>query len=125
MVRSGHEAPKVDVKHEIDESMKSVPSPPRLELSNEISNVLNDADNIINNDFVKVEELDYRDIQEIKYEYSFDNIKNEFDGEKVRKILEIFYNEADNGKSRIDCEMLGLTGDNTDFINFVSSMHRE
>ena len=56
--------------------MKSVPSPPRLELSNEISNVLNDADNIINNDFVKVEELDYRDIQEIKYEYSFDNTKN-------------------------------------------------
>lgn len=63
--------------------MKTVPSPPCLELSNEISNILNDADNIINNDFVKVEELDNRDIQEIKYEYSFDNIKNEFDGEKV------------------------------------------
>lgn len=105
--------------------MKTVPSPPCLELSNEISNILNDADNIINNDFVKVEELDNRDIQEIKYEYSFDNIKNEFDGEKVWKILELFYNEADNGKSRIDCKMSGLTGENTDFIKYFCSMHGE
>ena len=65
--------------------MKSVPSAPRLEITDEILNALNDAENVINDDFVKVKEND--DIQEIKDEYNFDDIKNEFDNGKVPEIL--------------------------------------
>ena len=56
--------------------MRNIPSPLRLELSDEILNVSKDAEDVINNDFVKVEELDYKDIQEIKDEYNFDDIRN-------------------------------------------------
>ena len=124
-VRSEQEAWKVDIKNEIDESMKSVPSPPRLELSNEILNLLNNAEDIINNDFVKVDEFDDKDIQEIKDEYSFDDIKNEFDGGKVPEILEFFYEGVDNEKPRINWKILGLTGQNTDLIDYLCSKDGE
>ena len=38
--------------------MKSLPFPPRLELSDEILKVLSDVEDVINDEFVKVEELD-------------------------------------------------------------------
>ena len=66
--------------------MKSFPPPPRLELTDEILNVLTDAENVINN-----EETDDKDIQQIKDEYNLDYIKNEFDEGKVPEILEFFY----------------------------------
>ena len=56
--------------------MKSVPSPPRPELSEEIFKVLSNGYDVINDDFVKVEELDDKDVQGIKDEYNFDEIKN-------------------------------------------------
>ena len=55
---------------------------------------------MINNYFVKVEELDDKDIQEVKGKYNFDDIKNEFNHGKVPEILEFFYEGADNEKSR-------------------------
>ena len=99
--------------------MKSVPSPPRLELSDEILKILSDGEDVIKDDFFKVEELDDKDVQQIKDEYSFDDIKNEFDEGKVQEILEVFYGGEDINKFRINCEMLGLTGDNSDFIEFL------
>ena len=45
---------------------------------------------MINNYFVKVEELDDKDIQEVKGKYNFDDIKNEFNHGKVPEILEFF-----------------------------------
>ena len=112
------ELPKV--KNEIDELMKSIPSLPRLELNDEILNVSKDAENVIDNDFVKVEENDDKDIQETKDGYNFDDI-DEFDNGKVPEILEFFCGGDDNEKFRINCEMLGLTGDNSNFIDFLCS----
>ena len=103
--------------------MRNIPSPLRLELSDEILNVSKDAEDVINNDFVKVEELDYKDIQEIKDEYNFDDIRNAINNRK--KILVFFYGGDDNEKLRINCEMLGLTGDNSDFIDYLCSMQGE
>ena len=100
--------------------MKSVPSPPRLELSDEILKVLSYGEDVINDDFVKVEDLDDKDVQEIKDEYNFDDIKNEFD-----EILEFFYGGEDNEKIRINCEMLRLTRDNSNFIEFLCSSKGE
>ena len=71
--------------------MRNIPSPPRLGLSGEILNVLKDGEDVTNNDFVKAEELDDKDIEEIKDEYNFYDIKNEFDKGKIPGILEFFY----------------------------------
>ena len=45
--------------------MKSIPSPPRVELIDEILTVSKDTENVINNDFVKVEESNDKNIQKI------------------------------------------------------------
>ena len=105
--------------------MKSVPSPPRLELSDKILKVLRDGEDIINDEFVKVEVLDDKEMQEIKDEYNFDNVKNEFDEGKVPEILEFFYGGEDNRKFRINNEMLGLAHNNSDFIKFLCSSEGE
>ena len=63
-VKGKQELPRVE--NEIDALMKSIPSPPRLELDDEILNVLKDAENVINNGFVKVEENDDKDIQRLR-----------------------------------------------------------
>ena len=105
-VKGEQELPKV--KNEIDELMKSIPSPPRLELTDGILNVLKDVENVINNDFVRVGENDDKDIQKIKDEYNFDDIKNEFDDGKVLEILDFFCGGDNNKKFRINCEMLDL-----------------
>ena len=94
----------VAVNSEIDELMKSVLSPPRLELSDEILKVLSNREDVINDDFTKVEEHDDRDVQQIKDEYSFDDIKNEFDKGKVPKVLEVFYGREDNEKLELTVE---------------------
>ena len=70
--------------------MRNIPSPPRLELPDEILNVLKDAEDVINNDFVEVKELDDKDIQEIKDEYNFDDIKVNLTMEKFQKYLNFF-----------------------------------
>ena len=95
-MKSEQQQPKNDVTKEIDELMKSVPSPPRLELPDKILKVLRDGEDVINDDFVKVEKNDDEDIQEIKDKYNFEDIKNEFDHEKVLEILEFFYGGDDN-----------------------------
>ena len=120
-VKSEQELTKNDIKHEIYELMRNIPFPPRLELSDQILNVVSDTENVINNDFVKVEELDDKDLQDIKNEYNFKDIKYEFDDGKIPEILEFFYSGDDNEKFKINCEMLGLTGDNSDFIEVLSS----
>ena len=97
--------------------MKSLPSSPRLGFSYEILNVLNGSEDVINNDLVKVDEVEEKDIQEIKCEYIFDDIKNKFDEGKVPEILELFYGGEDKEKFRINCEMFGKTGDNN-LLNF-------
>ena len=75
-VKSEQELTKNDIKHEIDELMRNILFPPRLELSDQILNVVSDTENVINNDFVKVEELHDKDLQDIKNEYNFNDIKN-------------------------------------------------
>ena len=116
---------KNDIKHEIYELMRNITSPPSLELYDEILNFSKDAEDMINNDFVRVEELEDKDIQEIKDEYNFEDIKNEFDDGKIPEILKLFNGGDENEKFRINCEMLHLTRDNSDFIDYLCSMQGE
>ena len=101
--------------------MRNIPSPLRLELSNGLLNVLNDAENIINNDFIKTEDLDEKDIEEIKNKYDFEVIKNTLNDGHIPKILEFFYGGDDNEIFRINSEMLGIDGDGTQFIDLLCS----
>ena len=76
--------------------MRVIPTPPRLELSDRLLNVLNDAENIINNDFIKTEDLDEKDIQDIKNEYDFEDIKNTLDDGQIPEIFEFFHGGDNN-----------------------------
>ena len=55
--------------------MRDIPSSPRLELSDGILDVVNDAEDIINNDLMSEKDLDEKDIEVIKREYDFEDIK--------------------------------------------------
>ena len=99
--------------------MRGIPSPPRLELSDGLLNALNDAENIINNNFIKTEDLDEKDIEDIKNECDLEGIENTLHGGQIPAILELFYVKGDNEKFRINCEMLGIDGDESEFINFL------
>ena len=101
--------------------MRDIPSPPRLELSNGISNVLEDAEDIINNNFIREKDLDEKEIEDIKREYNFEDMKNTLDEGNIAEILEFFDDRDDNEKFHINCEMLGIDGDTADFIDFLCS----
>ena len=99
--------------------MRIIPSRPPLQLSDKILNVLSDAEDVINNKFVKVEEFDNKDLQDMKDKYNFDDIKSEFDNGKIPDILEFLYGGDDNENFRINCKMLDLTNENNDFIDIL------
>ena len=73
---------------EIDDILEDVPSPLTLKLEDEILNVLDDAENVLQNDYVSDRMLNGNRIEEIKEEYNFDDIKNEFDEGHVPPSLE-------------------------------------
>ena len=52
-VKGQQETARENIKNEIDDLMRDIPSPPRVEISEGLLKVLNDAENIINNDFCK------------------------------------------------------------------------
>ena len=97
-----------------------MPSPPNLELSDEILNVLDNAENVLKTDYVSEKTLNEKDIEEIKNKYNFDDIKNELDDSNVPSFLESFYGgEIEN--FRVNCKMLGLNRDNSKLIDFICS----
>ena len=80
---------------EIDDIIGHVPSPPNLELSDEILNVLIDLQNVIKTDYVSNKTLNEEDIEDIKKEYDFEDIKNTVDEGVIPPILD-FFNEEKN-----------------------------
>ena len=109
---------------EIDDISRNIPSSPRLELSDEILNVLSDAEGILEIDFVNDKTVNERDLEEIKNEYDFDEIKKELDEGNIPLVLDFFYG-GDNEKFQINCEMLGLNRNNSKLIDFICSKKGE
>ena len=120
-VRGEQEIDQENIKNETDDLMEGIPSPPQLELSDGIVNVLKDAEDIINNDFISEKDLDEKDIEDIKREYNSEDIKNTLDEKNILEFLEFFYGRDTNQKCCINCEMLSIDGDMTDFINILCS----
>ena len=105
---------------EIDNILGDVPSPPNLELSDEILNVLSDAENVIKTDYVSDKTLNEKYIEDIKKEYDFQDIKNTFDESDIPPILDFFYG-GEIEKFRVNCEMLDLNKDNAELVDFIGS----
>ena len=120
-IKGKQEIARENIKSEIDNLMTDILSPPILELSDGLLNVLNDGENIINYDVIKTEDLDEKDIEDIKNEYNFDGTKNTLDEGHIPEILQFFYSGDDNENFRINCEMLGIDGDESEFIDFLWS----
>ena len=81
--------------------------PQTLEFADEILNVLDNAENILQNDYVSDRVLNEKNIEEIKEEYNFDNIKNELDEGHVLPSLEFFYGD-ENEQCCLSCDILNL-----------------
>ena len=79
-----------NIKNEIDDLMREIPSSTRLELSDGILNFLNDAEDIINKDLIREKDLEEKVIEDIKREHNFEDIKNTLDEGYVHEILEFF-----------------------------------
>ena len=114
---------KQEINHEnlenkVDEITRGILSPPKLELSDGILNVLEDAEDIVNNNFLNENDLNEKDIEDIKKDYDFGDIKNNLDERNIPPVLDFFYG-GENEKFRINCDMLGLNNDNSELIDFI------
>ena len=78
-----------------------------LEFADEILNVLDNAENILQNDYVSDRVLNEKNIEEIKEEYNFDNIKNELAEGHVVPSLEFFYG-GEKEQCCLSCDILNL-----------------
>ena len=62
-----------------------------MEIGNPLLNFLStDAEGILADDYVNLEKLQDRAIEQIKEEYKFDEIKDAFDKRKIPPLLEFF-----------------------------------
>ena len=104
----------------IDDILRDILSLLGLELSDETLNLLSDAEGVLETDFVNGKTLNEKDLKKIKNEYDFDDIKGDLDEGYIPPVLEFFYG-SDNENFRINCEMLGLNGDNSELIAFICS----
>ena len=120
-VRGEKEMARENIKNEMDNLMGDIASPPQLKLFDRILNVFKVAEDVINNDFISKKDLDEKDIEAIKREYNFEDIKNTLDEGNIPEILESFYGGDDNKKFHINCEILVIDGDTADFIDFLCS----
>ena len=89
-VRGKQDINSKNLENKIDEIMRDIPSPPKLELSDGIFNVLKDAKDVVNNDFLNENDLNEKDIEDIKKEYDFEDIKNTLDEGNIPPVLEFF-----------------------------------
>ena len=111
-------------ENKIDEITLDIPPPPKLELSDGILNVLKDTEDVVNNDFLKENDLNKKDIEDIKKQYNFEDIKRTLEEGYIPLVQEFFYG-GDNEKFRINCDILGLNIDNSKLIDFICSERGE
>ena len=114
------EKSKQELLKEIDNILENVPPPPKLEVADKILSVLDDAENVLPNDYLSEKTLNTKNIEEIKNEYNFDDIKNQLDEGHVSPFLNIFYGGENESFCR-NCDMLGLNENNSIFTDFISS----
>ena len=76
---------------EIDDKIYEIPDLPKLELGDDLANILGtEAEDILKENFVNSKKLEDEALENIKEEYGFEEIKNAFDEASVPEQLEFF-----------------------------------
>ena len=103
---------------EIDDKIYEIPDLPKLELRDDLANILGtEAEDILKENFVNSKKLEDEALEIIKQEYGFEEIKNAFDEASVPEQLE-FLTGGDKENFVRACNFLSLNGDNNEFIFF-------
>ena len=106
---------------EIDDKIYEIPDLPKLELGDDLANILGtEAEDILKENFVNSKKLEDEALENIKEEYGFEEIKNAFDEASVPEQLEFFYGDNNENFVRA-CNFLSLNEDNNEFISFLCS----
>ena len=121
MTKERKEEEKEKIIDEIDENIYELPDLPKLELGDQLRNTLGaEAEDILKAEYVTSKELEDKNLEEIKEEYNFDEIKDAFDHAAVPSQLELFYG-GDNENSVRACNFLSPNEDNNEFVSYLCS----
>ena len=106
---------------EIDDKIYEIPDLPKLELGDDLANILGtEAEDILKENFVNSKKLEDEALENIKEEYGIEEIKNTFDEDSVPEHLEFFY-DGNNENFVRACNLLSLNEDSNQFISFLCS----
>ena len=109
MTKEKKEEGKEKIIDEIDDKIYEIPDLPKLELGDQLLNTLGaEAEDILEEDFISLKELEDKTIEQIQDEYNFDEIKDAFDRAAVPHQLEFFY-VGDNENFVRACNFFILT----------------
>ena len=98
-----------------------MPDLPKLEPGDQLLNTLcAEAEDSLKDEYVTSKELEDKNLEEIKKEYNFDDIKDASDHAAVPAQLEFFYGGDDENFVRA-CNFLSLNEDNNEFVLFSCS----
>ena len=104
-----------------------VPEVPKLELDDRLVNVQREqreteGEQILEDDFLRVKELEEKSIDEIKEEYQFDKIKDAFDEGTIPPQLDFFYGGKQLSENFICvCNFLLLNNEIIGFVDILCS----
>ena len=116
MTKEKKEDEKEKVLDEIDDKIYELPDLPKLELWDQLLNILDaEVEAILEGSFVTSKELEEKTLENIKEEYNFDEIKDAFDDAVVPHQLEFFY-DRDNDNFIRACNFLSINEDNNEFV---------
>lgn len=94
---------------------------PEIEIGDPLLNVLStDVEEILKYDYVSDKVLEDRTIEQIRDEYSFDEIKDAFSEGQIPPQLEFFLG-GENDNFVHTCNFLLFSKDNNESISFLSS----
>ena len=121
MTKEKKEEEKEKLIDENDENIYELPDLPKLELGDQLLNTLGaEAEDILKDEYVTSKELQDKNLEEIKEEYNFHEIKDAFDHAAVLAQLEFFYG-GDNENLFRACNFLSPNEDNNEFVSFLCS----
>ena len=112
---------KDSVKKELDDTIYELTDPSRLGLGDVLLNQLGvEANDILKQKYVNKKREEYAVLEQIKEDYSFDEIKDAFDEGVAPHQLDFFYG-GENSNFNQDIEFVSPSNENREFIAFLRS----
>ena len=113
---------KDEVQKELDDKIYEVTDdPPKLELGDALANIFGpEAEDTLDEKFVNKKELEDEALENIKEEYSFEEIKNAFDEASIPHQLDFFYGSSNENFVQAH-NFLSPSNDKREVIAFLIS----